>query len=157
VPKKVKRLRLFAGPNGSGEKTLFESFRTKYNPGLHINADELQRLLQRQGFIYLNDWGITTTEESYSDFKRKKASRSLLQKARRAGFPTSLDFRDGVIISDSEKPTAYEASYLGFFIKKECLRLGVSFSYESVMSHPSKLMELREASAAGYRTYLYYI
>lgn len=157
MSKGVKRLRLFAGPNGSGKTTLFESYKKKYNPGLHINADQIQKTLQQQGFINLQDWGIKTTQESFSNFQKEHFSRSLYQKARRAGNPISLQFKDGVIISNSSYSTAYEASYVGSFIRNECLRLGISFSYESVMSHPSKIEELKEASEAGFRTYLYYI
>lgn len=157
MSKKVRRLRLFAGPNGSGKTTLFDDYKKRYNTGLHINADEIQNTLQKHGFLNLNDWGVKATKESFSEFKSKNSSRSLLQKARRSGQPISLTFNDGVVISNSDKSTAYESSFLGAFIRSECIRTGISFSYESVMSHSSKLKELKKASEAGFRTYLYFI
>lgn len=33
----------------------------------------------------------------------------------------------------------------------------MSFSFETVMSHPSKIQFLEEAKALGYRTYLYFV
>lgn len=157
MSKKVKRLRLFAGPNGSGKSTLFDDYQKIYGTGLHINADDVQNTLQKSGFLNLNDWGLKTNQKSFLNFKNQPFSRSLIQKAKNAGLPISLTFSDGIIISDTKKPNAYEASYVGAFIRSECLRLGVSFSYESVMSHHGKLEELKEASEAGFRTYLYYI
>ncbi len=43
------------------------------------------------------------------------------------------------------------------YIRLEFLRLKVSFTFETVMSHISKVEFLREAKRQGYKTYLYYV
>ncbi|MHC5354802.1 hypothetical protein ACYSNX_11645 [Myroides sp. LJL115] len=45
------RLRVFAGPNGSGKSTLFDSFSKKYNTGVFLNADLLEKELSTKGLL----------------------------------------------------------------------------------------------------------
>jgi predicted ABC-type ATPase len=42
-------------------------------------------------------------------------------------------------------------------IRAECLAKSASFSFETVMSHPSKVEVLREARARGFRAVLFFI
>lgn len=42
----LKRLRIFAGPNGSGKTSLYSTFESKYNPGVFVNADEIELKLR---------------------------------------------------------------------------------------------------------------
>ena len=41
--------------------------------------------------------------------------------------------------------------------RAECIEIGASFSFETVMSHPSKIEVLKAARARGFRTALYFI
>ncbi|MGB8696568.1 MAG: zeta toxin, partial [Acinetobacter sp.] len=43
------------------------------------------------------------------------------------------------------------------YIRLEFLRLKISFTFETVMSHISKVEFLQEAKRQGFRTYLYYV
>lgn len=43
------------------------------------------------------------------------------------------------------------------FLRRKLLEQRRNFTFESVMSHESKVRLLSEAQAAGYRTYLYYV
>ena len=43
------------------------------------------------------------------------------------------------------------------FIRGKLLQAGLTFTFETVMSHPSKVALLAKAQQAGYRTYLYYV
>jgi predicted ABC-type ATPase len=43
------------------------------------------------------------------------------------------------------------------FLRQKLLEKRVSFSFETVMSSPDKVVLLQQAQAMGYRTYLYYI
>ncbi len=43
------------------------------------------------------------------------------------------------------------------FIRGKLLQAGLTFTFETVMSHPSKVDLLAKAQQAGYRTYLYYV
>ena len=51
----------------------------------------------------------------------------------------------------------YTASVLSDFLRHSLLSAGETFTFETVMSHESKVAFLRQARAAGYRTYLYYV
>jgi predicted ABC-type ATPase len=41
----IKRLRLFAGPNGSGKTTILERIPKKLNFGYIVNADDIEKAL----------------------------------------------------------------------------------------------------------------
>lgn len=51
----------------------------------------------------------------------------------------------------------YVAAAIGDWIRGELLAQGKSFTFETVMSHPSKVEFLARAQASGYRTYVYFI
>ena len=52
---------------------------------------------------------------------------------------------------------SYFASVIADFIRQRLLEAKQSFTFESVMSHPSKIEFMRMAQAQGYRTYLYFV
>jgi predicted ABC-type ATPase len=49
------------------------------------------------------------------------------------------------------------ASVAGDFLRQKLLELRLSFTFETVMSHRSKVELLAKARKAGYRTYLYFV
>ena len=56
------RLRIFAGPNGSGKSTLYDSFSKKYNAGVFLNADLIEKELANNGFIDLSEFNLNLTQ-----------------------------------------------------------------------------------------------
>ncbi len=52
---------------------------------------------------------------------------------------------------------SYLAADLAEFIRQRILTEGLSFTYETVMSHPGKIHFFQKALSKGYRVYLYYI
>ena len=52
---------------------------------------------------------------------------------------------------------SYLAARIIDFIRFEFLRLKISFTFETVMSHISKVEFLQEAQRQGFKTYLYYV
>ena len=76
--------------------------------------------------------------------------------------PRGLAFVNADVIAhrlDPERPEAasYEAAQEAMHRFRELLSRGVSFCYETVFSHPSKLDMLSSAKAAGYRVVLVYV
>jgi predicted ABC-type ATPase len=61
------------------------------------------------------------------------------------------------LTAPAEACDAYAAAAVADFLREELLAAGQSFSFETVMSHPSKIDFFAKARAAGYRTYLYFI
>ena len=54
----LKRLRIFAGPNGSGKTSLYSTFESKYNPGVFVNADEIELKLRKNRFVDFSEYGF---------------------------------------------------------------------------------------------------
>ncbi len=87
--------------------------------------------------------------------------------ARQSSYDNSIKtpFLDGSIDVDfdcihfvnSAAINSYTIALLANFLQSEHIERGLSFSQETVFSHPSKVDALRKAHAAGYRTYLYFV
>jgi predicted ABC-type ATPase len=68
-----------------------------------------------------------------------------------------LRFGDEKLIVHDVGVNSYLASIAADFIRMKLIELRKSFSFETVMSHPSKVALLDRARQLGYRTYLYFI
>ncbi len=154
MSKQDKRIRIFAGPNGSGKSTLFEEFKKNYSTGYFINADEIQKQLTEKKLIDLSSIGIRPGIKEYQKFY---ANSTLIDKAKKDGYKINLILKDNFLLRTSVKTHSYEAAFAAAFIRSQLLKNGLSFSFETVMSHDSKIKEIEEANALGYKTYLYFI
>ncbi len=96
----VRRLRILAGPNGSGKTSVYQELREQFHWGIFVNADEIERRLKDDGYLDCREYAVALSDE---------------------------------------------------------LESGISFSFETVMSHPSKLAFMEKAHQQGYRVYLYYV
>lgn len=67
-----KRLRLFAGPNGSGKTTILERIPKELNLGFIVNADEIEKTLKLRGSLTLNEQNISTQTELLQDYFRNE-------------------------------------------------------------------------------------
>ncbi|MBC8097499.1 MAG: zeta toxin family protein [Akkermansiaceae bacterium] len=144
---------MFAGPNGSGKSTL-KSYLPKELLGVYLNPDETEQAIRTDGFLDFATYTVTTTaDEALAFFNGSSflASAGLGEAARRLSFANNrLDFAKVAVNS-------YFASVAGDFLRHKLLEQKVSFTFETVMSHPSKVALLAEAQQAGYRTYLYFV
>jgi predicted ABC-type ATPase len=54
----IKRMRVFAGPNGSGKTTIFKGIlkENKVNLSVYVNADELELQLNQNQSIGFSDY-----------------------------------------------------------------------------------------------------
>jgi len=154
---KSKRIRVFAGPNGSGKSTLFDFISDKYKTGFYVNADELSKQLNSEGFIDLQPTGIITQQKDLEVFSKTKEARSLLTKAIVEGNEIKIKIRDNFIVDKEKNSNAYVASYVASFIRLLLYKNNKTFSFETVMSHASKIEELNNAKQNGYQIYLYYV
>lgn len=154
MSKSDKRLRIFAGPNGSGKTTLFREFEKRYTTGYFINADELQFQLETKGLIDLNPIGIKPSEKEFKNFI---INSSLANKAKEEGYKIDISLNENFIVDTSKQSHAYEAALIAAFVRKQLIREKFSFSFETVMSHISKLNELKAAKKEGYKVYLYFV
>jgi predicted ABC-type ATPase len=149
----VPRFRVFAGPNGSGKSTI----KGEIDPALiktYVNADELEKEAKATGFIDLAAFEVTTTLPELLTFHAEHyliRNKELNGQAEKIGLlGTKVDYRNVNVNS-------YFASVISDFLRQRLLEKGVSFTFETVMSHRSKVEFMREAQARGYRIYLYFV
>ena len=144
---------MFAGPNGSGKSTL-KSVLPKELLGVYLNPDDLESEIRRQGFLDFAAYGVTTTADEVLPFFTGSPfliSQGFGDAAQQLGFANGrLDF--GKVAVNS-----YLASVASDFLRQKYLEQKISFTFETVMSHSSKVDLLAQAQAAGFRTYLYFI
>jgi predicted ABC-type ATPase len=150
-----KRLRIFAGPNGSGKSTLYQKirgeFRIRFGP--YINPDQIALSLGRDHELNLSLFGLCPDPSRFLDFFRHS---TWMNAAPETAYPDQWDFR-GNFVSRSSAVHPYDAAVMADFIRSELLDKGETFSFETVMSHPSKVEFINEANRRGYRTYLYFV
>ncbi|AZA84930.1 hypothetical protein C1637_21870 [Chryseobacterium lactis] len=155
---KVRRLRIFAGPNGSGKSTLFETFQQKnYKPGIFINSDIVEKEILEKGFLDLLPYGLELTQDDLIRFNKSPNGKTLLEKSEEEGHKIDIEIKENIIVDKSRDTHSYEAAFITTFIREHLLKKGISYAFETVMSHPSKLNEIIEAQRNGYRVYLYFI
>jgi predicted ABC-type ATPase len=152
-----KRLRMFAGPNGSGKTTLISRFAREFSAqglfSLHhfINADDLSRALKGDGIAF-DAFGLDVTwhqlRESLIGAGRLRADHPFLE----AG-----QVHKSRLTAPADMCDDYVAASIADFLRDELLACGQSFSFETVMSHRSKIDFFARARIDGYRTYLYFI
>ncbi|MGJ1321071.1 hypothetical protein [Sphingobacterium faecium] len=95
-------------------------------------------------FINLDKLGLRLTQEDLDTFLLGPESVSLLDKAHDSAQPISIALLVNLILDKSENTHSYEASLITSFIRYHLLEKGTSYSFETVMSHPSKLDEINE-------------
>ena len=149
------RIRMFAGPNGSGKSTIKE-YLLPHHIGAYLNADELEQNLsgthQLDLMIYHSALKAQNLIHFLNQKKRPQAGKLLpLLKLQ----PSILE--DGQIRFDLSEIDSYLCGRIIDYIRLEFLRLKISFTFETVMSHISKVEFLQEAKRQGFKTYLYYV
>ncbi len=150
----IPRLRMFAGPNGSGKTTVKNALAKPAEWfGIYINPDDMEAVIRRTGALPLEPMGIKVSTEAIRHYMA--GSRLLANQGLEAGANT-IECSGDRIEFGSLDFNSYHASVLADFLRREALAARRSFSFETVMSAPDKVELLREAQSLGYRTYLYY-
>ena len=149
------RIRMFAGPNGSGKSTI-KDYLLPRHIGAYLNADELEKELIRYQSFSLTEFHESLENHQLIDFlKSKKRKHNHQMVALLSAEPVIL--ADGKIAFETEDINSYLAARIIDFIRLKFLELKISFTFETVMSHISKVEFLQHAKAHGFRTYLYYV
>lgn len=151
-----KRMRVFAGPNGSGKTTIIHKLKDIISFGVYVNADDIETAIEKTGFLELNEFKISfSTDEVRNYFKNIAFSP---KKLKDENIWKSLQISNNRLVINYPKAfNSYIAADIAAFIREKLLGSHISFSYETVMSHESKLEFFRKAKEDGYRVYLYYI
>ncbi|MBC7425712.1 MAG: zeta toxin family protein [Bacteroidia bacterium] len=154
---KTKRLRIFAGPNGSGKSTLIKSLSQNFNLnlGYYINSDDIELSLRENLYLDLSVFNISTTTEELRKFIKDFGMS--VTKLDEENIEECFFHEEGKIIIRDTPINSYLAADIAEFIRRKLLESETSFSFETVLSHPSKLAFISQAREQGYRIYVYYI
>ncbi|HEY1170926.1 MAG TPA: hypothetical protein VGH19_06105 [Verrucomicrobiae bacterium] len=144
---------MFAGPNGSGKSTL-KSYLPQNLLGVYLNPDEIEQEIRRQGCLDFASYSVSANEREIRTFF---ASSKFLQDEGFGGISDKLVLVGSRLDFSEVEINSYLASVTVDFIRQKLLAHQISFTFETVMSHPGKIDILIQAQALGYRTYLYFV
>ncbi len=152
------RLRVLAGPNGSGKSTIKPELRPEWI-GVFVNADEMEKDLKASGGrLKLGALGVTGKPSIV--LRRIKKSLKTFGLEQGLDIPallTGMKLDDALTLWVPGPYNSYLAATLAEAVRQELLEEGKTFTFETVMSHRSKIEFMREARARGYRVYLYFV
>ncbi|SPL69581.1 zeta toxin [Acinetobacter stercoris] len=149
------RIRMFAGPNGSGKSTIKE-YLPAHQIGAYLNADELEKVLVLERRLDLSDYHPELSTYELITFLKKKKRKKNNQTVSLLSTEPHIE-NHHIIEFAMHEIDSYLAARIIDFIRLEFLRLKVSFTFETVMSHESKIEFLKKAQEQGFRVYLYYV
>lgn len=150
----IPRFRMVAGPNGSGKTTLWQWLEGEYAVNFYtpINADAMFAEVASKGVLRAP---LPVDKPSLERFLDT------------GGYPGTVTaaFRDGRIrllgdcfrFTGEGSATTYTVALLANYFRDRMIEAGMSFSQETVFSHPDKPASLRRARERGFRTYLYFV
>lgn len=149
----VKRLRLFAGPNGSGKTTILKELTNEIPFGVYVNADDIEKILNQTKCLLFDTFQLNVTEKIVQNFL-KNSSFSPIKKG-------DLDLWKKIRVLDNVlyvtcEIDSYIAADIASLIREQLLVQNKSFTFETVMSHDSKIDFIKKAKSLGYRIYLYF-
>lgn len=146
-----KRLRVIAGPNGSGKSTLTDIIKGMVKLGIYINADEIKVKILGSARLSFSDFYLSITDSIFYTALRQTTFKS----GQETGYWIFED--NGLSFLDISKLDDYFVAFLADFIRNSLLEQTDRFSFETVMSHPSKLDFMQRAKDRGFKVYLYFV
>jgi predicted ABC-type ATPase len=150
---KHKKFRLFAGPNGSGKSTLIDEVSKEVNIGYFINADVIEALLTTRNYIDLKHFVPGEVEnESWNAFLISNKQDDRIRGTYFGGLKIIDNF-----LTCKQEINSYHAAVIAEFLRETLLTKNSTFSFETVMSHSSKITFLELAKSKGFSTYLYFV
>lgn len=144
---------MFAGPNGSGKSTIKSVLKPNLL-GYYINPDEIEAEIKKYDFLDFSQYGIETDKKEVLSFFQES---KLLEKADLVEEAEYLRFNENRLDFYEVSVNSYFASVASDFIRQKLLLSHQSFTFETVMSSPDKIIFLSKAKEFGYRTYLYFV
>ena len=149
----AKRLRIFAGPNGSGKTSLKKILEDKKLIHLYkyFNADDLLKEISEVGYYKLYKG------ESFEDLKNFAAASTYKSDVKKPFANGSITSKGRKLFFAADACNSYTVSLLVSFRCEILLELGESLSLETVFSSKEKLSLIESAKKRGYKVYIYCI
>ena len=150
----TKRMRVFAGPNGSGKTTIVKSLQGEIPFGVYVNADDIERLLQETKLLLFDSYQLLIQEPALQHFFKTSTFAPI--KRNEPNLWSKLTVKENILHVNTTIDS-YLAADIAEFIRQNLLTNGISFTYETVMSHEGKIAFLQQARNHNYKVYLYFI
>lgn len=153
----VPRMRVIAGPNGSGKTTILSELQDDWI-GVYVNADEIEKTLRTAGTLDLASFEIAADPSLAGRLTAFYLESTLLKKIGANETVAAAVSVDGTAVDLAPAlVNSYVAAALADFLRRELLRSDATFTFETVMSSDDKIDFMWEALDRGYRTYLYFV
>ena len=150
----IKRMRVFAGPNGSGKTTIIESLKSEIPFGIYINADDIELQLKESKVLLFKTFQLNISQEQLQSFFKESTFSPVKRNEPDLWQKITVDKN---ILKVNTFIDSYLAADIAEFIRQQLILAEISFSYETVMSHKSKIDFLKHAKSQGFKIYLYFI
>jgi predicted ABC-type ATPase len=134
---------MFAGPNGSG-KSVLKSYLPEPLLGVYLNADEIEKGVRELGYVDVQCLGIETAA---AEVLPVFTDSEFLAAHRLAEAAMAISFAEGRLFFPAGVINSYIASVAAEFLRQKLLAARRTFTFETVMSHPSKVDLLQQAQA----------
>ena len=155
------RMRVFAGPNGSGKTTVIREVRRfKVNGrnvdfGLYVNADDIAQVLNSGKGFDLAPYDVSLDRNDVLAFA--KGSGLLGKGFTSTDLDSALLLNAGKLRSNAPNVNDRLAQLTAQYLYDQLLDRKHKFTFETVFSHPSKLALMQRARDLGYKVYLHYV
>ena len=147
-------MRVFAGPNGSGKTTIIKKLQAEIPLGVYVNADDIEVLLKQTSVLLFNTYQLLVNTDMVQDFFRKSTFAPF--KRNEPNLFTKLEVINNVLHVNTTIDS-YLSADIAEFIRQLLLENGISFTYETVMSHESKINFMKLAQNKGFKVYFYFV
>ncbi|MDR3109230.1 MAG: hypothetical protein LBU65_06025 [Planctomycetaceae bacterium] len=105
----------------------------------------------------MEEFGLTLKQNDFDMFCDSDSAKSLILKTEKLGRGINVFVNENIIVHKTRKAYSYEAALIASFIREKRSETNQCFSFETVMSHRSKLDEIKITKERGYRTYPYFV
>lgn len=150
-------MRVFAGPNGSGKSTIIRIVKdNNVNLGVYCNADDYKRDINT---FHRFSFASCDLIVDPSDFRKSFEDSLLFAKADGETMLNEAEITsEGLSFASGYEVNDYFTSFLCGYVRSCLLAKGCpKFTFETVMSHTSKLDFMLNAKEKGYKVYLYFV
>lgn len=100
---------------------------------------------------------MNLSQTDLDEFLKTERAISLLKKSIDDNHKIDFSLKQNIIVDVEKETHSYEGALISSFLRYHLQENKVDFCFETVMSHSSKIEEIKEAKNKGYKTYLYFI
>lgn len=150
------KVRIIAGPNGSGKSTLISVMRKEknLNMGFIINADDIEKQLNKVR-KYVFDKTLVFDSKHLIEFINSSGINKKYNLKKLSPF-LKVE-KNNIVLVTNIQINSYLCAAIADFLRYECLKQKINFSFESVFSDLRKVLFIKKLKEAGCDIYFYFV